>query len=242
MNSYQETQYIFDNLGRSYLEHQKLKKNEHFACMEEFKKQRNNSELADRIINIIKEQSKIWDKYMVALNEYLSAWENWQNVQPDEGKIIFDDKVEISQEYMGIVIRVNDVTISTTREYPFVWPESGSVEKVGGKCGLFGILIDDELFLEHSKFLSSIGLLAKIPHYQYYGFIEQYSPSLETPTFMILQIDRRTETPGSMIHNEVEFRKCNILFSGAIIPFLDKIKEYTSSEQYARIKNIISRQ
>lgn len=144
-----------------------------------------------------------------------------------------DFKFEIPKEYREIAIRVNNKCSK--------WKNYGSIEK-SNMPGLYAVPINIKDF----EYFNSLheGLIkysGKLKTFNFFKLIGQFIKGVEKPVLMILEIDLRTETKDfAFLRYEVEFKRCNILFSGGISEFLCEIKQYVNEQQYKDIELTIN--
>lgn len=130
--------------------------------------------------------------------------------------ICSDQKIEIPAEYRKIAIRANDGKNSPfgTTAYPTEWPDKGSVRSQGER-GLFGVLLWQDM--REIKWLTRN--FSKIT----YMILEVHAIDIKIP-------DRTTE---------IEFSKCNILYSGELPEFLERLKDYATKDEHEKICGVL---
>lgn len=129
--------------------------------------------------------------------------------------LIHNKTFQIEEDLRIIAIRA---TVQKKNPYNFTveWPDAGnSVSSEKGR-GLFAVL--------PSQNLAYIKLLTYL--------------SIE-PGYQILEISKNDLiTDKKLIDTiEIEFSRCNVLFNGGLVEFLDEIKKYTTNEEFLKIFN-----
>lgn len=114
------------------------------------------------------------------------------------------------------------------------WKRLGGVVKIGGEFGLFGVPVGrfqrfDDYVRIYDYSDSEKNPFKKIDKYS--NFRDFSGPS---NSFCILEVDLRSQGRSEM-PDEIEFRKCNVLFVGNRIEFLKRVKMYVDQQEYDKI-------
>lgn len=180
---------------------------------------------------LIKDENDAWFEYRNAAK----AHGNTQSLIEDGANhTIFTKKpFSVPDKYKVIAIRANVEAYIPQGEVN-CWKRLGGIVKIGGEFGLFAVPVGrfqrfDDYVRIYDYSDSEINPFKKLDKYNTFGDFSGPSNS-----FCILEVDLRSQGRSEM-PDEIEFRKCNVLFIGDRDKFIIEVKRYVDLQEHLEI-------